>query len=55
VWSFHIFYKRSFKDVRDHEMRFVKALLASSRPIRDKDAVIDWYHNKGKLDVGKSE
>ena len=45
VWSFHVYYKRSFKTVRDHEMRFVKALLASCRPIRDPRAVIDWYAN----------
>ena len=45
VWSFHVYYKRSFKEVRDHEMRFVKAFMASRRPIRDRQAVVDWYYN----------
>ena len=43
AWSFHVYYKRSFRDERDHVVRFIKALKASCQPIRDRQAVIDWY------------
>ena len=43
LWSFRIYYRRSFKEERDLTLRFLKALVASSKPIRDRQAVIDWY------------
>jgi hypothetical protein len=46
VWSFHIYYDRSYESERDSTFRFVKALLASCRPIRDRQAVMDWYEKR---------
>ena len=43
AWSFHVYYRRSFKDERNHIVRFIKALRASCQPIRDRQAVLDWY------------
>lgn len=54
VWSFHVYYKRSFKDERDHVVRFIKALKASCQPIRDRQAVLDWYE-KGVRHDGDDE
>jgi hypothetical protein len=45
LWSFHIYYERSFANEIDPTLRFVKALIASAQPIRDRQAVLDWYHN----------
>ena len=50
VWSFHIFYKRSFRNERDHVVQFIKALRASCQPIRDRQAVIDWYEKGVRKD-----
>ena len=46
LWSFGVYYKRTFADEREPHMRFVKALLASTRPIRDREAVIRWYQQR---------
>ncbi len=46
VWSFHIYYRRSFKNEHDLILRFLKALKASTQPIRDMQAVLDWYHQR---------
>ena len=43
LWSFHIYYQRSFANERDLLARFVKAILASAQPIRDRQLVLDWY------------
>jgi hypothetical protein len=45
LWSFHIYYQKSFADEMDATVRFARALIASSQPIRDRQAVIDWYRN----------
>jgi hypothetical protein len=60
VWSFHIYYRRSFKDEHDLVVRFIKALKASCQPIRDRQAVLDWYekgvrHNDDDEKPGGSE
>jgi len=46
VWSFGVLYQRTFAEERDPNVRFVKALLASTRPIRDRDRVIEWYRRR---------
>jgi hypothetical protein len=46
VWSFHIYYNKSFAEEPDLTFRFVKALLASCRPLRDRQAVLDWYEKR---------
>jgi len=43
VWSFGIYYRRTFAAEQDPFMRFAKALMASTRPIRDRQAVMRWY------------
>jgi len=46
VWSFGVLYQRTFAEERDPNVRFVKALLASTRPIRDRDRVIEWHRKR---------
>ena len=46
TWSFGVYYNRTFADERESHRRFVKALLASARPIRDRQAVLDWYQQR---------
>ena len=46
VHAFNVYYKRSFRDELHPLKRFVKALLASTRPIQDHQAVVDWYHTR---------
>ena len=46
VWSFGVFYKKTFKNERHPLKRFVKALLASAQPIKDRHLVIDWWHRR---------
>ena len=51
VWSFGIYYQRTFKDEPEPHQRFVKALLASAQPIRDRQLVIDWYNERRRKRV----
>lgn len=46
TWSFYIYYRKSFRNERDPLLRFVKALVASAQPIRDRQAVIEWYRSR---------
>jgi len=46
LWSFRVYYDKSFANEMDSTLRFVKALVASSQPIRDRQAVIDWYSKR---------
>lgn len=46
LWSFHVYYQKSFANETDSTLRFVKALLASCRPIRDRKAVIEWHSTR---------
>ena len=46
VWSFNVYYRRTFRDEHHPLKRFVKALLASARPIGDRQAVVDWYKER---------
>jgi len=41
--AFHVYYNRSFAGEHHLLKRFVKAILASAQPIRDRQAVLDWY------------
>ena len=43
LWSFRIYYDRTFVREHDLSIRFVRALLASTAPIRDRQLVLDWY------------
>jgi len=43
VHAFNVYYKRTFRDEVHPLKRFVKALLASTEPIQDRQAVIQWY------------
>ena len=46
VWSFGVYYQKTFAEEPDLMLRFVKALVASAQPIRDRQAVIDWYEKR---------
>ena len=48
LWSFHIYYDRSYATEIDPTLRFVKALIASTQPIRDRNAVLQWYRERRK-------
>lgn len=43
VWSFHVYYDKLYANEIDNTLRFYKALVASSQPIRDRQKVIEWY------------
>ena len=45
-WSFGVYYSSTFDEERDSLKRFVKALVASARPILDRDAVVHWHQNR---------
>lgn len=46
VWSFHVYYEKSFAGEPDPTLRFVKALVASAQPIRDRGAVVAWHEKR---------
>ena len=46
VWSFHVYYEKSFASEPDPTLRFAKAIVASAQPIRDRKAVIDWHKKR---------
>jgi hypothetical protein len=45
LWSFHVYYARSFASVQDLTERFVKALVASTAPIKDMAGVLEWHRS----------
>lgn len=45
-WSFHVYYKRTFKNEHEPILRFLKALKASAQPIRDRQKVLDWHQQR---------
>ena len=55
LWSFHIYYDRSYATEIDPTLRFVKALIASTQPIRDRNAVLQWYRERGQTRKSKGE
>ena len=50
AWSFHVYYRKTYADEPDPAFRFVKDLVASTRAIRDREAVIQWYQER-KVDA----
>ena len=51
VWSFGIYYRKTFAGEVDNTHRFVKALLASTKPIRDRTLVMEWYRQRRRKRV----
>lgn len=49
AWAFYIYYRKTFRRERDPLLRLVKALLASSRPIRNRRLVWWWFQNNGHV------
>ena len=43
VWAMRIYYYRTYSGEPHPLLRFVKAIVASARPIRDRQEVVDWY------------
>ena len=49
IMAFQVYYHRCYADTRPAELRFVKALIASARPIPDPAAVLEWYKLTGGM------
>ena len=45
-YAFRVYYLKTFAGENDNDVRFVKALLASARPIRDSSLVVQWYERQ---------
>ena len=43
--AFHVFYDKAFADEPDLTVRFAKAIIASAAPVRNREAVHQWYRN----------
>lgn len=43
VWSFRVYYDKLYATETDNTLRFAKAIIASSQPIRDRQKVLEWY------------
>jgi len=52
VWSFNVYYRRTFRDEHHPLKRFVKALLASARPMGDRQAVVKWHRSRRRERAG---
>lgn len=46
LWSFRVYYDKTFANEIDPVLRFAKALIASSQPIRDRRLVIEWNRKR---------
>jgi len=46
LWSFGVYYRKSFATESDLIARFIKALLASCQPIRDRQLVYEWHRRR---------
>lgn len=45
-WSFRLYYRRCFASEPNRQSRFLKALMASCRPIRDRRLLCEWYRQQ---------
>jgi hypothetical protein len=43
LWSFRVYYERSYADEMDPTLRFALAIVASSQEIKDREKVLTWY------------
>jgi len=48
-WAFQVYFRKSFKREPNPELRFIKALKASMRPIRNWTLALWWYQHKGRI------
>jgi len=46
LWSFRVYYDKTFANEPDQTLRFGKALIASLEPIRDRGLVIQWHRKR---------
>lgn len=46
VWSFRLYYEKCFASELDNTLRFAKALIASCRPIRNRELVYAWHRDR---------
>lgn len=46
LWSFRVYYDKTFANEIDPVLRFAKALIASCQPIRDRRLVIEWNRKR---------
>ncbi len=47
TWAFHVYFNKSFRSEHDPMARFLKALKASRRPIRNRELALWWYRHEG--------
>jgi hypothetical protein len=45
LYSFHVYYDKMFAAERNTTLRFAKALVASTAPIRDTKLVMQWWNS----------
>lgn len=48
-WAFGVYFCKSFKRERNPELRFTKALVASTRPVRNWPLALWWYQHDGPI------
>ena len=48
-WAFGVYFRKSFKRERNAELRFLKAMAASMRPIRSWALALWWYQHNGPI------
>ena len=46
--AFRVFYQKAFADEPDLVIRFVRAIVASSGPIQDPAAALEWHQEHGR-------
>ncbi|MCC7409981.1 MAG: hypothetical protein IT442_18085 [Phycisphaeraceae bacterium] len=46
LWSFRVYYAKTFANEVDPVLRFAKALIASCQPIHDRQLVIAWNRQR---------
>lgn len=49
-WALRVYFERTFAGARCPEERFLKALRASTRPVRSRNMVRYWYRHWGTSD-----
>ena len=45
--AFRVFYAKTFAKEPNAAVRFAKAIIASAGPLRDREALMEWYQKHG--------
>ena len=49
-WALGVYFDKTFRQEKNHLLRFDKARDASMRPIRNKRLVLWWHERNGRFD-----